>query len=332
MKERLVTLGLAVCALALFWVLMFPKPQTGPNVPRPLTSGSNGEGYFALFRWLSVSGVPTLDLHQRFEHLDNGGPTSHQTGNLLITTLPYGLVAHQEEFAALDAWVAKGNTLLVLAALDDTPLWSAITDDFAPELQRLTAIKFTVKRSPNTNAIAQAKEDLRSMLMPAGRQVELHPSGRIGILDGVRRLATLSALPSTQWQAAAMDASPILELARRSDTDDPVLWLKATGAGTTIVSAYASLFSNGVIGKADNARLMSNLIAWSVRDGGQVIVDDAHQGAMNEYDSGQFFADPRLHHTLWWIVLLWLAWVVASQPLRASPRNVGGLDEAQCCG
>jgi hypothetical protein len=111
------------------------------------------------------------------------------------------------------------------------------------------------------------------------------------------------------------------------DTSDPVLWIKSSGRGAVIVSAYASLFSNAVIGKLDNARLLSNIVAWSVRPGGRVIFDDAHQGVIDEYDAAKFIADPRLHHTLLWLVALWLAWVLASQPLRAAPPHAAGLDE-----
>ena len=322
------TLGLAACALLLFWILIFPKPQTGPTAPRPLTTGSDTEGYLAASRWLAATAVPMVDLHQRFDHLGDSGISAHQAGNLLITTLPFAVVLHPEEVKALDAWVGRGNTLLVLAALDDTPLWSAVTDNFVPQLQQLTGIKFTPRQEPDANPITRARQGLRAVLTPAGRAVELHPSGRIGLLSGVRQLATQSPLPSTQWQGQALDSAPVLELARRVDSADPVLWLKASGHGAIVVSAYASLFSNGVIGKADNARLLSNLIAWSLQPGGRVIFDDAHQGAVDEYDAARFFADPRLHHTLLWLVALWLAWVVVAQPLRASAPHTGSLDES----
>jgi hypothetical protein len=314
--------------LALFWILMFPKPQSGSTAPRPLSTGADGEGYAAASRWLAASGVPTLDLHQRLNHLKERATSSQPSGNLLITTLPYEAVAHPEELSALDAWVAQGNTLLVLAALDDTPRWSAVTGTFIPPLQRMTGIAFNVREEPDTGPLARARAGLRAALTPAGRAVELHSSGRFGLLEGVRHLATLSPLPSTQWQAKATDSSPVLELARRADTADPVLWLKANGNGAIIVSAYASLFNNGVIGQADNARLLSNMIAWALKPGGRVIFDDAHQGALDEYDPLKFFADPRLHHTLLWVIVLWLAWVVAAQPLRAAAPNTGTMDES----
>jgi hypothetical protein len=327
MKQRLVTLGLAACALALFWLLLFPKPAGPPTAPRPMTTGSDGEGYFAAFRWLKASGVPTLDLHKRFDQTGAGTLSILGSGNLLITTLPYEGVLNSAEYAALQNWIDKGNVVLILAALDDTPFWSAISPNFVPEVQRLSSIEFTAIKPSATDPVDKARTGLAAMLPPEGGATVLHPSGRIGLLAGVRQLATLTPLPSDQWRAQAMDASPVLELARRADTADPVLWFKSSGHGAIMVSAYASLFTNAVIGKADNARLFSNIIAWSVRPGGQVIFDDGHQGALDEYNAAQFFADPRLHATLLWLVALWLAWVLAAQPLRASAIHATSLDE-----
>lgn len=328
MKERLITLAFAAAALALFWMLLFPKPQSGQGAPHPLTSGSDGEGYWVASRWLVAAAVPTTNLHRRFDQLRDPRLIPGRIGNLLILTLPFALALHAEEFAQLDQWVSQGNTVLVLAALDDTPQWSALTDNFVPALQKITAIQFTARQQSTTDALSKAKAGLISVLTPAGRAVELQPSGRLGLLAGVTHLATLSPLPSTQWQAQAMDTEPVLELARRTDSADPVLWLKSSGYGAYIVSAYASVISNQVIGKADNARLLSNIVAWSLRPGGRVIFDDAHQGAVDEFDAAKFFADPRLHHSLNWLVLLWLAWVLAAQPLRAAAPNTAGIDES----
>jgi hypothetical protein len=327
MKERLVTLGLALCALALFWLLLFPKPEGRQTVPRPMTSGSDDEGYFAAFHWLKAAGVPTLELHRRFDQTGAGTLSALGAGNLLITTLPYQTVLNPAEYSALDDSLGQGNIVLIIAALDDTPLWSALATNFVPEVQKLSRIEFTPVQSSATDPVSKARAGLGAVLTPEGGATVLHPSGRIALLEGVRQLATLTPLPSEQWQAKAMDASPVLELARRADTADPVLWLKNSGRGAILVSAYASLFTNGVIGKADNARLFANIVAWSVRPGGQVIFDDGHQGALDEYDAAHFFADPRLHASLLWLVALWLAWVLAAQPLRASATHRANLDE-----
>jgi hypothetical protein len=77
----------------------------------------------------------------------------------------------------------------------------------------------------------------------------------------------------------------------------------------------------------DNARLLANVIAWSRDPAGAVVFDDAHQGLTAFYDAKAFFADPRLHATFGWIVLLWLAFVLGSQPLRAQRREWRPLDE-----
>jgi hypothetical protein len=325
-KDRLITLGLAACALALFWMLFIAKPAGPPSAPAPLTTGADDEGYLGLFRWLAATHLPVLDLHQRFNRLSDIAVSPRPSGNLLIVTLPFNVVVHPQEYQALDKWVDAGNTLLVLAALDDTPLWDAVSDNLLPELTQVTKLRFRARAQPNQTPTGRAA--VRAVLTPAGSEIELQPSGGIGVLHGIAHLATLSRLPSTQWQAEAQTFAPVLELARRRDTADPVLWLKSSGHGALIVSAYASLFSNNVIGKADNAQLLANIIAWSLQPGGRVIIDDAHQGALDEYDAAKFFVDPRLHRSLLWLVALWLAWVLAAQALRAAAPNGSGLDES----
>ncbi len=326
MKERLITLGLAAGALALFCMLFLPKPAQAPTAPAPLTTGADDEGYLGLFRWLAATRVPVLDLHQRFDRLSDPAVSPHAGGNLLIVTLPFNVVLHPVEYQALENWVQAGNTLLVLAALDDTPLWDGANDNLLPEVTQITKIKFTSKELPNKAPFIRGPN--RAIFTPAGSTIELQPSGRLGLLRGVTHLATLSRLPSTQWQAEAQTTAPLLELARRVDSSDPVLWLMPSGQGAVIVSGYASLFSNNVIGKADNAQLLSNIIAWSLKPGGRVIIDDAHQGALDEFDAEKFLADQRLHRTLLWLVALWLAWVLGSQALRAAAPNGSGLDES----
>jgi hypothetical protein len=73
--------------------------------------------------------------------------------------------------------------------------------------------------------------------------------------------------------------------------------------------------------------LLANIVSWGREDGGSVIFDDAHQGATAYYDGRAFFADPRLHHTLAWIVLLWLALVLGALPLRVTRRVWQPIDE-----
>jgi hypothetical protein len=96
----------------------------------------------------------------------------------------------------------------------------------------------------------------------------------------------------------------------------PVLWVLPSGKGQIILSAYGSIFTNKTLGNDDNARLLANIVRWSVRDGGKFIIDDAHQGLVAFYDPTAFFGDRRLHLTLWWLLGLWLVFVLSSQRLR----------------
>jgi hypothetical protein len=106
-----------------------------------------------------------------------------------------------------------------------------------------------------------------------------------------------------------------------------VLWARPAGAGTTIVSAFGSLFSNRALGLGDNARLLSNIVAAAVSADGAVLFDDMHQGLTTAYDPAKFYADPRLYRTIGVLALVWLIWVLGGTRLRlpavrsAAPRE-----------
>ncbi len=74
---------------------------------------------------------------------------------------------------------------------------------------------------------------------------------------------------------------------------------------------------------------MANIIAWSRAPDGRVLFDDAHQGLVSFYDPHAFFADARLHHSLLWILALWVLWVLGSQPLRVQQQPWMPLDETR---
>jgi hypothetical protein len=158
----------------------------------------------------------------------------------------------------------------------------------------------------------QVRDSLSALLGPA--VIAFMPRGAHPLLSEVRNLRAVSDLPASRWRAQPDDGVIPLTLAQRSDNFDPVLWLIREGQGQIIVCALASTFANREIALANNARLLSNIIGWSRAPQGSVIFDDAHQGLVDFYDPQAFFNDPRLHRTLWWIVLLWLAFVLG--PLR----------------
>jgi hypothetical protein len=126
MRERGITLLLALGALAAFYGLWLrPAPSLDPDADaaRPTSAERRGNGYAGLYEWLQRSGVGVRSWRERYTALDELDVSPR--GNLLILTLPGVEVFNSDEFAALDAWVRRGNTLLINAALLDQPSWAA---------------------------------------------------------------------------------------------------------------------------------------------------------------------------------------------------------------
>ena len=318
MKERWITLALAAGALGLFYVLFFPKPQP-PGLAlqdgSPLSTDGRPDGYLAIWQWLGKEHIARLSLRLQYEHLDE--LLARPAGNVMLVTMPQRISTRAAELNALEEWVAHGNTLVIMAALDDIPGWAVASSDplMIERLGRLTGLHLKTASS--------AKSKLPS-LTAGGLQIR--PRGEFPLLKGVRRVSAQTYL-SRDWRARNAHGRLPLELAARRDNNDPVIWLERRGAGQIILCAVATPFSNAGVLRDDNAILLANMIAWSRGPGGTVVFDDAHQGLTAYYDAKAFFADPRVHATLGWMVLLWLAFVLGSQPLRALRPAWRPLDE-----
>jgi hypothetical protein len=327
MRERLLVLALAAAALGLFYVIFFPKPQpTATDVVFPLSTEGRPDGYLALWRWLDQQRVPEASLRYRYDRL--AALAGRPDGNLLIMTLPQRIPGRRAELAELTKWVQAGNTLLILAALDDRPLWALAGDPLAQQkLQELTGLKIEVGGvGADATALAgvAASGDI-SALQTA--HLDIVPRGEHPLLAGVRHITAVSMPAKPHGPPQGRDEVLPLELADRADGQGTTLWLLRRGAGQIILSTVASPFSNRAAALDDNARLIANMVAWCCGHGGTVVFDDAHQGAIAYYDANAFFADPRLHRTLGWIVLLWLAFVLGALPLRVAQRVQQPLDE-----
>ena len=81
-------------------------------------------------------------------------------------------------------------------------------------------------------------------------------------------------------------------------------------------AGWARIFTNRAVGLADNARLLSNIVATNLGPRGAVLFDDVHQGLGANYDPVKFYRDPRLHLTIAIIAALWLSWVLGGTRLR----------------
>ena len=125
MRERGITFLLALAALAAFYGLWLrPAPSLDPDADaaRPTSAERRGNGYAGLAQWLQSSRVGVRSWRERYTALaDLDIPPR---GNLMILTLPGMDVFRTDEYAALDKWVRRGNTLLINAALLDQPGWA----------------------------------------------------------------------------------------------------------------------------------------------------------------------------------------------------------------
>ena len=320
MKERLTTLLLAVAAFALFYA-MFIGSSGGPELPalaRPTSIEREGNGQYAAAEWLRRSGYEVSSWRESYAALDAG-----TSGALLIVTLPVTNGIETAELPALDRWLRSGNTLLVLAPLADAPDW-VMGDAPQFDLTALTGLEFDEPpQRGRDKAAARPKPDSPPNPLPFRAMFhQAAPRAPHAFLADVGSLRGVSDQLRSVWRLRVPYDGFALELARDRDSGAGVLWIRALGQGRIVVSGYASLLSNRMLGEADNARLLANIVGGVVRPGGRVLFDDGHHGLRPDYDPQQFFGDRRLHWTVAIVLAGWLAWVLGGTRLRTPDSSV----------
>lgn len=350
MKDRLLTFALAIGALVAFYAVMAPKPSVQQQkATRPISVEAGPNGYLGLVRWLESEDVPVVSLRERYGKLNAAPEVESPTGNLLISTVPHLYPIRDSEVMPLRNWVEQGNTLLVIAGLSDTPDWSmdeGADPAFLEHMLAMTRMSFSSVRDNGEIAAGVEQKpgqdfdepsnadddtpswteayDARSRLKEPQR-FEMEPSGKHPLLEGVTKVGALSEYPTSKWDGW-FEQTGMLGLAHEPESGASVLWLLPQGQGQIIVSGYGSILTNKLLGDDDNARLLANIVRWSLRDGGKVIIDDAHQGLVAFYDPEAFFGDSRLHATLWWLLGLWFLFVIGSQRLRPAQSRWNPVD------
>jgi len=337
-KERLVTLALALCALALS-IVMFVRPEgrvgARKDVPRPTTAERRGNGYYGAMSWLEAEDVRAISLRDRFDVLA-GREDLPLAGNLLIVTLPAAAAFKTNEFLPLDRWIRAGNALLVVAALSDNPDWAFRLAGLAPgDLNLLTGLEFETAQDRRLrlahanlpDSAAEPLESFRAYLEP--QRTALVANRDHAYFKDVREVLALSDYPQQAWTVKVPYEGFVLALGHIRDTGEGVLWTRPLGEGRIIVSGFGTLFTNRALGLADNARLLANIVASTVGPQGAVLFDDAHQGLGAAYDPEHFYQDSRLYLTLGILVAVWLVWVVGGTRLRAPVTRVSAPREAE---
>ena len=254
-----------------------------------MSSEPGADGYLGAWRWLQAEHIPVASLRYRYDRLAAAELSGAGGGNVLITSLPQRLPYQLAEWQALERWINDGNTLVVMAALDDTPQWSlGASVDSVTTLRRLSHLDFTA---------AADTPSLRQLL--GAQAIGFVPQGAHPLLHDIHALQAVTELPASQWQAHSGDQSLPLVIARASDSPQSVLWLKAQGQGQIIVCAFATPLPEQP--RERSARPTTPGCCRISSPGraathGRVIFDGcALRGWWISDDAARFFADPRLH-------------------------------------
>jgi hypothetical protein len=325
MKDQLITALGAIVACAILYALLFSSPPER-TVTRPISEEPGRNGYLALRDWLSGQEVPVVSWRESFGALADDEQLS-PTGNVMLTTLPHRLRLRLTELPSLREWISQGNTLLLTAALNDTPDWTGLTDSqtLFDGLTRITGLEFEV---------ATTLDDDRQPV-PLGSAIE--PDSAIDIeplphplMDGVTRLQSWSDGPSSLWHSATryVPGPPLLQLAVVAGYDTPAIYELPQDRGRIIILLSTSLLSNHQIAEADAARFVANIIGHHVSGDGAFVFDDMHQGLSSLYDPAAFIADKRLHRTIIFLMAAWFLYLIGAsnrvapiKPDRAGPSQ-----------
>jgi len=328
-RDRLITLACALGSLLVFAALFVRSGAEVAPVALPTTVERHGNGLRGVRSWLAGEGLRSLSLRERFDTLAKRTDLP-AIGNLLIVSMPVATPFRATEARALDRWIRSGNTLLVLACLSDRPEWgmagaAAVVND----LQLLTGLDFEALpgRAPVGASAAAALAAARPLSQP--QRHTLLPNRPHPYLRGVSNAVGVSDYPPHSFTAKIPRDGFVLSLAHERETGAGLLWVRAAGAGTVIVSGFGSLLSNRTLALADNARLLANLVASTVSARGAVLFDDEHQGLSDTYDPAKFYADPRLYRTIGVLAAVWLCWVLGGTRLRLPASRVAAPREAE---
>ena len=347
MRERLTTLACALGALLLIGTLLLRGDTVAARRALPPTTLERSDnGLLGARTWLQGEGVRTLALRERFGTLLQQARLP-RTGSLLIVSLPAVTGFRSDEALAIDRWVRGGNTLLVLSALRDRPGWARYPFLMTNDLQLLTELSVapapeqprerSTPRRPAGPSPADRRERRSHPSTSAPQRTEsgaerlarlatalsspetstLVPNRPHPYFTGVTRAEALSDYAPLGYRVTVPRDGFVLSLAHEQGIAEDAFWVRPHGEGTIIVSGFGSLFSNRALGRADNARLLANLVAASVGADGVVVFDDEHQGLSDTYDPARFYRDRRLYGTLAVIAAVWLSWVLGATRLHA---------------
>ncbi|MBN2582640.1 MAG: DUF4350 domain-containing protein [Planctomycetes bacterium] len=233
--------------------VLFHEPEQSGGAGTFASSYSHTPGgMLAVYRLLARRGDPEpVRIERPWTEL--GGD-----GNVLLVAGPLRVEPTTNEVKALNEWVAQGNTLVYLVGRDRGIDRRA---DLSDPLNEALGLDFS-----HSSTEDEPFWLLRGLIAP---QVSTHPSVPSDLTVGVSQVVTYAddGLP------AEMPNVQLLE----DEQGQVHLVQYSYYSGRVIVAASGSVFSNKLIGKADNLALLLNVLAL-VRDDGKVLFDEYHHG------------------------------------------------------
>jgi hypothetical protein len=224
-----------------------------------------GAGNMALFQTLEELKWPVERWREPLSRLSRYG-----TGNvLIITRSPLGssIAFSEQEMDLLDDWVKKGNTLLLLGALDE---W----DDTRMFLRQ---IGFTAPDKMNS-----VSDFLQPFVRETEQTMEVQPA------LGANQTGTM-ILPRSAPLPAAFPANARILWQNQGE---PYLIDVPRGAGHVICGASDRLLSNSFLGRGDNLAIVLQLLTPGGQPPRHLFFEESHHGFSAVYAMVRLLGDP----------------------------------------
>jgi hypothetical protein len=328
--ERLRTLFFALGLLLLVAYLFFGQQAPPSPDKQILHSEARGDfGTSALLAVLQAQGIKASSYRKRGRELID---LPLEGKSLLVLQLPMHRPMLGTDTDALEEWVRKGNSVLILAYAQD----GLASDDsvYSPLIWRW------FERQLDPGDLSDEQKEIRTQRIAGLRDdVDTHWLNVNAELPGFADVGDVKVVSKVPMRKADVNWSdsgygvllrdslqrPVL-LARKlapeseDEAEDAQVseHLPETGkhsidpkdSGWLFYSSYGSLFANQSLSEPGNLRLLHSLIGLTVEAKGQVLLGDHYQGLSAIYDPEAFFKDPRLWGSLGILLLLWLAYVI----------------------
>lgn len=277
------------------------------------TSDNQGQhGLSILNKLITNAGGKTKIIHTDYQMLHTGNGLNTTENNILFLSLPAAIPANQQELDALVSWVAKGNHIVAMLALDDAPHWlnkqnrfsvDAFLSAFDLQLTRLdTGIKTEEASTKQPYLITQL----------------LHP-----VTNHIKQVKTGVVNQDHVWQlrSTSIPQSSLILLREKSSLS-PVAWLSLFGKGKLYIFTHSDLFANANIESADNMQLAKNIIDYSLGKSASIYFDDVHHIASVTTQSSQPISHPLLLLLVGLLVYMLLLYMLNPSHKQGQKNNL----------